>query len=115
MIARFLARWLFNAVAISLTTRIVTGLQVPPPVATNTIVAALILGIINAFIRPIVLLLTLPANVLTLGLFTLVVNTLMLYLVAAVTPLQIATFWSAFIGALLIAIISVLLAHIFRP
>ncbi len=115
MMARFLARWLFNAVAIYVTTRIVTGLQVPPPVAINTIIAALILGIVNAFIRPIVLALTLPATILTLGLFTLVVNTLMLYLVATVTPLEIANFWSAFIGALLIAIISVILAHIFRP
>ncbi|MBI3976481.1 MAG: phage holin family protein [Armatimonadetes bacterium] len=113
--ARFLARWLFNAVAIYLTTLIIKGIQVPEPVAVNTIIAALILGIVNAFIRPIVLVLTLPANIVTLGLFTLVVNTVMLYLVAAVTPLQIATFWSAFIGALVIAVISILLGHIFRP
>lgn len=116
MMARFLARWLFNAVAIYLTTLIIKGIQVPEPMAVNTIIAALILGIVNAFIRPIVLVLTLPANILTLGLFTLVVNTLMLYLVAAATSsLQIANFLSAFIGALIIAVISIVLGHIFRP
>lgn len=115
MITRFVLRWIFNAVAIYLTTLIVAGLRVPAPAVTNTIIIALVLGIVNAFIRPIVLLLTLPVNLLTLGLFTLVVNTLMLYLVAAVTPLSILSFWSALIGALLIAVFSTLLSHIFRP
>jgi putative membrane protein len=115
MIGRFLLRWLINAVAIYLTTRVISGIQVPDPLVRNTIVIALVLGVVNAFIRPVVLLLTLPVNLLTLGLFTLIVNTLMLYLVAAVTPLVIAGFWSAFIGALLIAIISTLLSHLVRP
>jgi putative membrane protein len=107
----FLLRWLFNTVAIYLATRIVSGLRVPD--LGGAIVAALVLGIVNAFIRPIILLLTLPVNVVTLGLFTLVVNTLMLYIVAWITPsLQISGFGAAFIGALLIAIISTLLSHL---
>ncbi len=106
----FLLRWLFNTVAIYATTQIISGLRVPG--LGGAIIAALVLGIVNAVIRPIVLLLTLPANFLTLGLFTLVVNTLMLYLVAAVTPLQIGGFWAAFLGALLIAIISTLLSRL---
>jgi len=106
----FLLRWLFNTVAIYATTRIIAGLRVPD--LGGAILAALVLGIVNAIIRPIVLLLTLPVNILTLGLFTLVVNTVMLYLVAAVTPLQIGGFWAAFIGALLIAIISTLLSRL---
>ena len=106
----FLLRWLFNTVAIYVTTRIIAGLRVPD--LGGAIVAALVLGIVNAFIRPIILLLTLPVNILTLGLFTLVVNTIMLYLVAAVTPLQISGFGAAFIGALLIAIISTLLSRL---
>jgi putative membrane protein len=106
----FLLRWLFNTVAIYATTRIVSGLRVPD--LGGAVIAALVLGIVNAFIRPIILLLTLPVNIVTLGLFTLVVNTLMLYIVAAVTPLQISGFWAAFIGALLIAIISTLLSHL---
>lgn len=115
MIGRFLARWLFNAVALYLTTLVIDGLRVPEPVPLNTIIAALLLGVVNAFIRPIVLALTLPVNIVTLGLFTLVVNALMLYIVEWVGPLQILGFGSALIGALLIAIISVVLAHIFRP
>lgn len=108
----FFLRWLFNAIAIYLTTRIIQGLQIPD--FTTALIAALVLGIVNAFIRPIVLLLTLPINLLTLGLFTLIVNTLMLYLVAAVVrSFVITSFSSALIGALLIAIISTLLSHIF--
>lgn len=113
MIAGFLARLLINAVAIYLTTRILPGIRVPD--VPSALVAALVLGLVNAFIRPVVLLLTLPLNILTLGLFTLVVNALMLYLVAAVVPrLEIANFLSALVGALLIAVISTLLSHLFR-
>lgn len=108
----FLLRWLFNAIAIYLTTRIIQGVQLPD--FTAAILAALILGIVNAFIRPVVLLFTLPINLLTLGLFTLIVNTFMLYIVAAVVPsFMITGFVSAVVGALLIAIISTLLSHIF--
>jgi putative membrane protein len=113
VIAGFLARLLINAVAIYLTTRILPGIRVPD--VPSALVAALVLGLVNAFIRPVVLLLTLPLNILTLGLFTLVVNALMLYLVAAVVPkFEIANFLSALVGALLIAVISTLLSHLFR-
>lgn len=107
----FLLRWFFNTIAIYLTTQIIKGVRVAD--LGGAVVAALILGIVNAFIRPVVLLLTLPLNIITLGLFTLVVNTLMLYLVAAVTRLEITGFWAAFLGALLIAIISTVLSRIF--
>ncbi len=111
MIRGFLWRWLFNTVAIYFATRLIGGLRVPG--VGGALVAALVLGIVNAFIRPLILLLTLPINILTLGLFTLIVNTIMLYLVAAVTPLQISNFWAAFLGALVIAIVSTLLSHLF--
>lgn len=106
----FLLRWLFNTVAIYATTRLIAGLRVPD--LGGAIVAALVLGIVNAIIRPLIILLTLPINILTLGLFTLIINTIMLYLVAAVTPLVITSFWAAFIGALLIAIISTVLSRL---
>ena len=106
----FLLRWLFNTVAIYVTTHIVSGLRIPD--LGGAVIAALVLGVVNAFIRPIILLLTLPVNILTLGLFTLVVNTIMLYIVAAVTPLEIAGFLAAFIGALLIAVISTVLSRL---
>ncbi len=111
MVEGFLLRVVFNSVAIFLTTRIIHGLSIPD--FTTAIIAALVLGLVNAFIRPIVLLLTLPLNILTLGLLTLVINGLMLYLVALVVPnFQIASLWAAVFGALLIAIISTLLSHL---
>mgnify|MGYP000114960275 FL=1 len=116
MITRFVLRWAFNGVAIYLTTLIIPGIRVADPVVGNTIIAALILGVVNAFIRPVVLLLTLPVNILSLGLFTLVVNALMLYLVRAVfPPFPLSGFWPAVIGALLIAVISTVLSHVLRP
>lgn len=110
MLGGFLLRWIFNAIAIFVTTRIVTGIRVPN--VETVLIAALVLGLVNASIRWVLLVLTLPLNILTLGLFTLVINALMLYLVAAVTPMQIDSFWAAFVGALLIAIISTFLSHL---
>ncbi len=112
MLGRFVLRWLFNAVAIYVTTQIVSGIRVPD--TPSILLSALALGLINASIRWALLILTLPLNVLTLGLFTLVVNALMLYVVAAVTPMEIDSFFSAFFGALLIAIISTGLSHLAR-
>ena len=106
----FLLRWLINAIAIYVTTRLVPGITVPD--TAGIIVAALVLGLVNATIRWVVLVLTLPLNIVTLGLFTLVVNALMLYVVQAVTSLRIASFGAAFIGALIIAVVSTILSHL---
>jgi putative membrane protein len=113
MFGGFLVRWVFNAVAIFITTRIVPGLKVPD--LAGALVAALVLGLVNASIRWVALTLTLPFNIITLGLLTLVINALMLYIVAAIVPssLQISSFGAAFWGALLIAIISTGLSHVF--
>ena len=111
MFGGFLARWLFNSIAIYIATRIVTGIRVPD--TTSVIIAALVLGLVNASIRWVLLILTLPLNIVTLGLFTLVINALMLYIVAAVTPMRIDSFWAAIVGALLIAVISTGLSHLF--
>ena len=103
----FIFRWIINAIALLLTTRVVTGVKVPD--VGTAIVAALVLGIVNAVIRPIVLILTLPLNILTLGLFTFVVNAAMLYIVASVTRLRLESFWAAFVGAIVLSVISMLL------
>jgi putative membrane protein len=114
MIWGLLTRWLSNAVAIYVATQIIPGLSSPtlPAVA----IAALVLGLVNASLRWVLLILTLPINILTLGLFTLVINALMLYVVSWIVPsaLQIAGFWAAFWGALLIAVVSTLLSHLFK-
>ena len=112
MLGGFLLRWLINAIAIYITTKVIPGISVPD--TAGVIIAALVLGLVNASIRGVVLILTLPINIVTLGLFTLVINALMLYVVQAFTSLQIASFGAAFLGALLIAIISTGLSHLFR-
>ena len=106
----FLIRWGINALALYLTTLIVPGVKVPTFGAA--VVSALVLGIVNAVIRPIILLLTLPLNILTLGLFTLVVNTLMLYIVSGVTQLHLENFWAAFLGAIVLSVISAILSRL---
>ncbi len=103
-----LIRWFLNAAALWLTSTIVKGIEVRGLGAL--LIAALVLGILNAFLRPIVLLLTLPLNILTLGLLTFVINGIMLQLAAAgVRGFEVHGLWAAIIGALILSIISFLL------
>ena len=75
--------------------------------------AAFLLGIVNAIIRPIFILLTLPITILTLGLFLLIINALMLWLVAAlVGGFHVNGFWGAFFGSILISIVSWILSRL---
>jgi putative membrane protein len=106
----FLARWLINAVALYLTTLVVKGVRVPDFGAA--LLAALVLGIVNAVIRPAALILTLPLNILTLGAFTFVVNAGMLYLVSKVTALRLDSFWAAFLGAIVLSVVSAVLTRL---
>jgi len=74
------------------------------------LLAAAVLGLLNALIRPILLLVTLPLNILTLGLFTLIINAIMLLLVDALIPgFTVAGFWTALLAAVLLAIVGGLL------
>ena len=103
-------RLLVNALALYLVTRVYGGVSFAPGAdAVSIILAALVLGIVNALIRPVLLLLSLPVNLLTLGLFTLVVNGVVLWLVASVTALNVAGFGAAIVGALVLTVISWLL------
>jgi putative membrane protein len=98
----FLVRWLVSALALYLTSLIVRGIAVEG--VPSLLVAALMIGILNAFVRPLVLLLTLPLTVLTLGLFVLVVNAWMLWLAAKVVPgFHVHGFWAALGGWLLMS------------
>ena len=104
----FLLRWSINLLALVVAAALIKGISIQS--IEMGILAAGILGIINAVIRPIVLILTLPINLLTLGLFTLVINAAMLKLVSAVVPgLVIESFGAAIFGALIISITSWLL------
>lgn len=112
MLGKFVVRWLINAVALYLTTLVVPGVTVPSFGAA--LVAALVLGVVNAVIRPVVLILTLPLTILSLGLFTFVINAGMLYLVSKVTLLRLAGFWPAVLGALVLSIVSAILTHLVK-
>ena len=106
-----IVRWLVNALALYITAVLLPGIQLRGIVAT--LVAAAILGIVNAIIRPLLLLLTLPLNVVTLGLFTFVINALMLLLTSAIVPnFRIQGFGWALVGAVVLSIISFLLTHL---
>lgn len=109
----FLIRWAINAVALYLTTLVVHGIRVPD--VGSAVLAALVLGIVNAVIRPVVMFLTLPLTILSLGIFTFVVNALMLYIVAVTTHrLIIENPLSAFVGAIVLSVISFILSHLVR-
>src|SRR5882762_3012410 len=98
---RFLARLVLNGVAIIMAAYVLPGLHVSGPLAA--LVAGAILGFVNAIVRPILFLLTLPLTLVTLGLFIFVLNALCLELTAALVPgFSIDGFWWALLGALLV-------------
>ena len=103
-----LIRWLTTTAAIVATSYLLDGIHVSG--FLPAFFAAALLGILNAFFRPIALLLTLPINILTLGLFTFIINALMLKMASAVIPgFDVYGFWTAIFGSLLISLISWLL------
>lgn len=109
---KLIERWLVNALALLLVAYVVPGVVVSGFYAALT--AALMLGLINALIRPIILLLTLPVNVLTIGLFTLVINALMFWLASSmVKGFYVSGFWAAFWGALVMWVVSSLASSLF--
>ncbi|MDD2220855.1 MAG: phage holin family protein [Clostridia bacterium] len=107
----FFWRFLVNAIGIVIVVRLFTGITAVD--TFSMLLAALILGLINSVIRPVLLVLTLPFNVLTLGLLTLFINALMLELAAWIVPgFEVSSFAAAFFGAIIISIISVFLSLI---
>ncbi len=109
----FLLKWFINALAILITTYLVKGIEASGPAAI--LMAALLLGILNALIRPILIILTLPINILTLGLFTFIINGAMLWFVSfMIKGFVIQGFWAAVIGALIISIVSWLINWLIR-
>src|SRR3954464_1810181 len=109
----FVFRWLVTTVGVMVAAAFMPGIRYD---STGALIgAALLLGILNAFVRPILLVLGAPLILLTLGIFILIVNGLMLYWVASVIGgFPVASFGNAFWGALVISIISWLLSAFFR-
>lgn len=101
--AGFLLRTLIGALGLWLAQQIVTGIDVAN--AGTLIAAAFLLGIANAVVRPVLIILTLPITIVTLGLFLLVINAAMLGLVALILPgFHIAGFWAALFAALIVSV-----------
>ena len=99
----FLLRTALSALGLWIATALVSGLQIDGP--GTLVLAALLLGVCNAVVRPLLILLTLPATILSLGLFLLVINAVVLALVAAMLPgFAIAGFGSALLGAIIVGL-----------
>ncbi len=100
-----LLRLVLQAAAVMATAYIVPGVRVAN--MWSAVIAAIVIGLVNALVRPILLLLTLPVNVLTLGLFTLVINALMFWLASSVVKgFDVQNFSAAFLGALVFWLVS---------
>ena len=98
-------RWLALTLAIIVTAYLVGGIQVSG--FWSALFAAAVLGILNAFFRPIILILTLPINILTMGLFTFVINAVLLKMASGViSGFNVEGFWPAVFGSLLISVVS---------
>lgn len=110
---RIILRWIINALVLVGIAYYLPGIRMESFVAA--LIAALVLGLINAIVKPILIILTLPVNILTLGLFTFVINALMFWLTSSlVKGFVVADFASAFWGALLLTIVSWLLNSLFK-
>jgi putative membrane protein len=106
--------WLINALALLTVAYVMPGIAVASFGAA--MVAALVLGLVNAVIRPILILLTLPATLLTLGLFIFVINGLLFWFVGSnLQGFTVAGFWPAFFGAIVYSIVSWALASVLLP
>ncbi len=106
----FFARWLLSAAALYLTTLLGVGLFFQDPTVVSILFTALVLGLVNAIVRPIMVVLTLPLTLITFGLFLLVVNALAISIVASLTPLNVTGFGGALLGALVFSIINAVLS-----
>ena len=96
--------WLISAAAIGIAAYIVPGVTIDP---ISALIAAVVLGALNLFIRPIIVILTLPINVVTLGFFSLVINASLVLLATYIVPgFTVASFWTAVLFAIVLSIVN---------
>lgn len=108
----FLLRWLFLALAVGITAWLMPGFQIQGEFWVSLIIISAVYGLVNAIIRPIIMLFTCPLIILTLGLFTFIINALMLSLTRWFLPNLLiidSFFWTTIIAAIIISVISGLL------
>ncbi len=122
---RLLVRWVISALAVFVAAWLLPGIEVAGTAWVAYAVMAAVLGFVNAVIRPILKFLTCPLIILTLGLFTLVINGLTLWLSARLSTwlaaqmglgfgFYVRDFWSALLGALIVSVVTVILSAIVR-
>lgn len=111
----FLLRWALSTLALWLTIQLGVGLSMPADGLIPLVVTAAVIALVNAVVRPVMVVLTLPLTVMTFGLFLLVVNGLAIAVAAALTPLQISNFGGAILGALVLSVINMVLSRLFEP
>ena len=110
----FLAHLLLTAALLLLVANLVRGVEVEG--WGSAILGALVLGLVNAFVRPLMVVLTFPLTILTFGLFLLVVNALMLWLVAAMVPgIRVQGFGPALLGSLVLTLLNLAVAALVGP
>jgi putative membrane protein len=109
-----LARWILNAAALLLVAYLYPGVTVESFLAAA--IAALVLGLVNALVRPILVLLTLPVTLLTLGLFLFVINALLFWMVAEIVQgFRVTGFMAALIGSILYSLITLVTSWLLFP
>ncbi len=111
---KFLAvKWLILTAAITIAAYLLNGIQVDG--FSSALLTAAILGILNTFFKPILVLLTLPINILTLGLFTFVINALMLKMASGViSGFRVESFWAAILGSIIISVVNGILSGLIK-
>ena len=108
---RFLLKWLVTTISIFIVANLFHLIHFED--LEVLVLASLVLGILNVFVRPVLIFLTLPINILSLGFFTLIINAFLLYLASFIVPgFEITSFWKAFWAALLISLVSAMINFI---
>lgn len=104
---------LLNALALIITSKIVPGIEIES--FWRAVLAAVVMGIINTLIKPVLSILTAPINILTLGLFTFVINAVLFYLAALIVPgFGIDSAWSAILGAIVLSVTATILSTLVK-
>jgi putative membrane protein len=105
----FLLNLLLSGLAVFVSGRLISGVRIDS--FGTSLVVAIILGLVNAIIKPILVILTLPINVLTLGLFSLVINAIVVLIVDALVPgFEVGGFWSAILFSIVLSVVSMILS-----
>jgi len=105
---KMLINWFLAALAIIIAAYLIPGVTLTG--IWPALITALVLGLINAILRPILIILTLPINIFTLGLFTLVINALLILVTSSIVPgFQVSGFWSAFVFGVILFFINIAL------